>query len=118
MRVFVAGLYSRDKNGKEANTIRTLQNIWFGTKMSARLMARGYDVFCPWLDHQFAFYEPQMLKEHYQRNSLAWLEVSDALVVLSGRGMNTGVDREIKKAEELGIPIYYSVTDFLNRDKQ
>lgn len=115
MRVYVAGLYSRNEFGERADTIETLQNIQRGISVSAKLMADGYDVFSPWLDHQFAFYEPDMPKVRYQENSMAWLEVSDCVLVISGRGLSGGVDREIKRANELGIPVYYWDDNIVSR---
>ena len=109
MRVYVAGIYSVAPTGEKAGVIDVLKNIERGTRISAKLMAEGYNVFCPWLDHQFAFHEPDMDVQRYKDNSMAWLEVSDAVLVISGRGLGGGVDAEIDRAEELGIPVFYSV---------
>ncbi len=107
IKVYVAGQYSRTENGEQAGVLGVLQNISYGTSMCANLLSLGYAVFCPWCDHQFAFYEPGMSHQVYYDNSMAWLEVSDVIFVISGQGMGGGVDAEIKRAEELGIPVVH-----------
>ena len=109
MRVFVAGLYSVDEHGEKAGVIEVLRNIERGTRISASLIKEGYDVFCPWLDHMFAFYEPDIGVPDYKRNSMAWLEVSDVVLVISGDGVSSGVEAEIKRAYELDIPVYFDI---------
>ena len=103
MKIYIAGQYSTDSEGAPAGVMDVLKNIERGTRISAKLMRRGYNVFCPWLDHQFSFYEPKMDVQRYRENSMAWLAVSDCVVVISGRGLGGGVDAEIEKAEQLGI---------------
>ena len=49
--------------------------------------------------------------EDYYRCSMSWLEVSDALLVISNRPESKGVNAEIKRAEELGIPVFYSIDE-------
>jgi len=38
---------------------------------------------------------------------MAWLSVSDMVVVLEGWEQSEGTKAEIKRAEELGIPVTY-----------
>lgn len=111
VRVYVAGQYSRNRNGEKAGVLDVLRNIQRGTKVSAKLLSLGYAVFCPWLDHQFAFFEPDMNVQRYKDNSMAWLEVSDCVLVISGKGMGGGVDAEIERANKLGIPVYEAAFD-------
>jgi len=111
MRVCVIGHYSTNSKGDQAGVIEVLQNIERGTRISAKLMAEGYNVYCPWLDHQFAFHEPDMDVQRYRDNSMAWLEVSDAVLIISGCGLGGGVDTEINRANELGIPVYETMED-------
>ena len=99
-KVYIIGKYS------DNNVIDVLKNIREGIKVSARLLKLGYAPFCPWLDHQFLFYENISLKEFYEY-SLKWLEVSDLVLVLPNYKTSGGSLAEIKKAKELGIPIKY-----------
>lgn len=104
-KVYVAGCYSAD------NVIQVLANIRQGINKSAEILNLGFAVFCPWLDFQLALspYGSCLVKEDYQQNSLAWLEVSDAVFVLPNSEKSEGVKREIERAHELGIPVYHHI---------
>lgn len=109
-RVYVAGIYSTDENGNEAGVIQVLKNIRDGQKASLDVWRLGVAPFCPWLDFQFSFLDDEPItKEMYYTYSMAWLEVSDAIFVISGEGLGSGVDKEISRAKELKIPILYSI---------
>jgi hypothetical protein len=45
---------------------------------------------------------------------MAWLEVSDAVMVISGDGLGGGVDAEIARARVLGIPVLWSIEEVLS----
>jgi len=104
IRVYVAGLYSRNADGSKAGTIDTLHNMRVGIEVATNLLRMGYAVFCPWLDFQFGLVD-EFSPEVYKANSMAWLEVSDAVFVISGEGLGSGVDAEIARAKELNIPV-------------
>ena len=114
MRVYVAGRYSRNTKGQPGNILEVFQNIQMGTQVCAMLMKRGFDVFCPWLDFQFLWYQPDMPKSRFYEQSLAFLEVCDAMLVISGEGACGGVDKEIKFAADHGIPIYRDIQELVN----
>ncbi|MFA5160139.1 MAG: DUF1937 family protein [Candidatus Omnitrophota bacterium] len=100
-RLYLAGPYSAD------NVIDVLANIRRGIRAAAYLISKGYAVFCPFLDFQIALttYGEELEKEDYQRNSMAWVEVCDVVVVLPGSEKSHGVKREIERAVTLGIPV-------------
>jgi len=113
-RIYVAGNYSRNKDGSIADVIGVQQNIRAGLITSLKLLRLGFAPFCPWLDFQYGLLDDEPLsKEIYYTYSIAWLEVSDAMLVISGVGLNSGVDTEIKRAIELNIPIYHSIDEML-----
>lgn len=91
-----------------------------GMRTATKLMLMGYAVFCPWWDYH-AFLElredERLTLETIQAHSLAWLEVSDALLVLPNHHQSKGTLAEIARAEELGIPIYYSMKELENANK-
>ena len=118
IRVYVAGLISRNDEFKPANVLEFLKNIRRGQKFCLELIKDGFAVFCPFQDYQYALLEDQQLtKEQYYRNSMAWLEVSDLVLVLSGAGSGGGVDKEIKQARKMGIPVKI-VENSLNRKEE
>ena len=106
-RIYVAGAYSAD------NVIDVLNNIRNGNKMAAQLMKLGFAPFSPWLDYQFQFFEVLSIKDYYDY-SIAWLLVSDAMLVLPNFENSKGTLNEISIAEQKGIPIFYSLNDLLD----
>ena len=113
MRVYVAGPYSSE------NIIKVLENITKGQRASVRILLAGHEPFCPWLDYQFNFHlrgEEKLHVEDYYRYSMAWLEVSDCVVVLDGWEKSKGTLAEMERAKELGKIIYHGVEAFLAKD--
>lgn len=103
-RVYVAGAYSAD------NVITVLDNIREGMRLSVRVMLAGFAPFCPWLDFHFQLMlrEGELLAvEDYYRYSLAWLEVSDAVVLVPGWQNSNGTRLEVERASIIGLPIFY-----------
>ena len=107
VRIYCAGLYSKNSKGEKANVIEVLENIRAGITVCNRLLSLGYAVFCPWLDFQYGLTgDFEITIEQYRANCMTWLEVSDAMLVISGAGFGGGVDDEIKRAVVLDIPAY------------
>jgi len=107
-RVYVAGLYSRNKDGEMANVIEVLDNMRIGMRVATEVFLVGYAPFCPWLDYHFTLMlrEGEKLEiEDYYKYSLAWVEVSDALLLLSGWENSPGTKNEVRRAKKLRIPI-------------
>jgi hypothetical protein len=104
-RVYVAGKYSAD------NVLDVLRNIGRGEKACAHLFDMGFAPFCPWSDKVYVTSNPDGLftVEQFKNQSMAWLEVSDAVLVLPGYEESKGTLAEIARAKELGIPVFYSV---------
>lgn len=105
-RVYVAGPYSAD------NVIKVLENIREGINMAKDVFLAGFAPFCPWLDfHYTLMLQPgeKLTVEHYYQYSLAWLEVSDAVLLLPNWEQSRGTLAEIDRARALGIPIYYTL---------
>lgn len=109
-RIYVAGPYS------DNNVISVLDNIREGMRISTQILLLGFAPFCPWLDFHFQLMlrNGEMLTvSDYYNYSLAWLEVSDAMLVISGWEKSKGTAAEIDFAREKGIPIFYSIKEFL-----
>ena len=102
-RIYIAGPIS-------GGTLETLANIRAGLKAAAGAIKLGYAVFCPHLDYSLNLVADNadvLTKEEYQKNSMAWVDVSDELWVLKGWETSGGTKREMERAKEIGIPIKF-----------
>ena len=110
-RVYVAGPYSAN------NIIDCLENMRKGMRAGVEVFLAGYSPWVPWHDfhHQLMFRDGESLSvDDYYEMSMAWLEVSDAMLVLPGWQKSKGTIAEITRAVELDIPIFYSLSDLIN----
>ena len=110
-RVYIAGPYSAD------NVIDVLENMRRGMRMGVRVFLAGYAPWVPWHDfhHQLMFRGDESLSvENYYEMSMAWLVVSDAVLVLPGWKNSKGTLAELKKASRLHIPIFHSLKALIN----
>lgn len=112
-RIYVCGAYSAD------NVITVLDNMREGMRLATRILYAGFSPFCPWADHHFQLMlrgNERLTVEDYYRYSLAWLEVSDALVVgdWPGCDKSVGTKKEIQMARNLGIQIFYTPQSFFD----
>jgi hypothetical protein len=106
LRVYIAGAYSAD------NVLGVLNNMRVGMRAGTKVLLAGFSPFVPWLDYHFQLMlreNEELEVEDYYRYSLAWLEVSEVVLVLPNSGKSKGTQAEIERAKELGIPIVYSM---------
>lgn len=104
-RVYVAGPYSAN------NVLDVLRNIGRGEKVCSELFSKGFYPFCPWHDKSFVTDNPDgdFTVEQFYKYSLAWLEVSDCMLVLPGYETSKGTLAEIQCALAKDIPVFYSM---------
>jgi len=110
-RVYVAGPYSAN------NIIDVFENMRKGMRAGVEVFLAGYAPWVPWHDfhHQLMFRDGESLSvDDYYEMSMAWLVVSDAMLVLPGWRKSKGTCNEIAKAVELKIPIFYSLEDLIH----
>jgi len=109
-RIYVAGDYRAD------NVIDVLKNIGKGQKVCAELFSKGFYPFCPWHDKSYVLDNPydNFDVKQFHKASMAWLEVSDCLYVISGVGNGGGVDKEIERAKELNIPVFDNYAELMD----
>ena len=86
-------------------------------RVATELLLAGYSPFAPWFDYHFSL----MLREgetltvdDYYQYSMDWLEVAEAVVVVPNSENSKGTNKEIERAKELGIQVYYGVNEFLS----
>lgn len=108
-RVYVAGPYSAD------NVITVLDNMREGMRISTEVLLAGYAPFCPWLDYHFTLMlrpgETITVPDYYAY-SMAWLEVSDAILMIGDWQNSKGAKAELERAIALDIPVFYDIDDF------
>ena len=106
-RIYVAGAYSAD------NILDCLRNIGRGEDYAARVFLMGHAPFCPWHDKDYVLrnWDLWLSVDMFYRYSLAWLEVSDGMLVIPGWEGSRGTIDEIAFAHEMGIPVYWSLED-------
>ena len=101
-RIYIAGPYNAD------NVIDVLRNVRVGITSSVEAVKGGYSVFCPFLDFHYGLISELSL-EAYRANSLEWVKVSDAMLLLPGWENSTGVRAELAEASKYGIPAFESL---------
>ena len=115
-KIYIAGAYSAN------NVIDVLKNIGRGEQYAAEIFRAGYAPFTPWHDKDFViknWTHNFTVKEFYDY-SIEWLKVSDGLFIVPNiSGLmdwedSKGTLREIAIADEIGIPIFYSLEDLYN----
>jgi hypothetical protein len=110
IKVYIAGAYSAD------NVIDILKNIGRGEKLAAEIFNCGFSPFCPWFDKSFIIHEPESdyKVEQFYEYSIAWLLVSDCLLLADGWENSKGTLKEIEIAKEMKKPIYYNIIELLD----
>jgi hypothetical protein len=86
-------------------------NVRRNLEAADALAAAGFVPFAPLLTHFWHLLIPHPY-EFWCKQDLAWLEKCDAVVRLPGE--SSGAAAEVKRALELGLPIYSSVEEFLS----
>ena len=99
MKVYIASPYL---NGdKEENVMRSINAFH-------ALAVNGHTPFAPLLGHYIDIHY-KMDSDWWLEHDLKWLECCDAVLRLSGD--SHGADVEVMRAERLGIPVYYSLSE-------
>jgi len=113
-RIYIAGPYSG------SNIMGILGNIRNGQKAAAYLMLKGHAVFCPFLDYQLALtvYGASLRKNDFQESSMAWVDVSDAVYVVGNWRKSEGTVKEIERANQFDIPVFYDLIDITRWSNQ
>lgn len=101
MKVYIAGPYT---TGDVAVNVRT------AIAAGQQVLEAGHYPYIPHLTHFWHLLIPGPY-EQWLKLDLEWLEACDALVRLLGE--SSGADHEMRRAKELGIPVYLSVEAFL-----
>lgn len=99
MKIYVAGPYTRGDVAK---------NVHDAIMTGNNLRALGHTPFIPHLTHFWHMIQEHGI-EYWYAYDLEWLEVCDAVFRIPGESI--GADREVERARELGLPVFYSFLD-------
>ena len=104
IRVYIAGALT-------ASSLSYLENMRRMITVATRLFILGLSPFCPCLDYHYALnrtdLDEKFVLGQFHRASLPWLEVSKAVLVLPQYKKSRGTKGEIKRARQIGIPVFY-----------
>lgn len=112
--MYVAGAMS------SSDPIQFLENLRRGMRLSTECLLAGYATFSPFIDYSLFFQlrDGESIPIHtIQQNSIAWLEVSDCLLLVPGWESSKGTAKELARAQELKIPVFYSLAEMIADDK-
>ena len=102
MRIYIAGKYSSLK------PIEFLNNIHDGISASVSVLKSGNEVFCPFIDFLFQFFDKTLTLEDYYRYSMSFLEYwAEEVWVLPDSENSIGTQKEIERAYELNMPVRF-----------
>jgi hypothetical protein len=103
--VFIAGAYK----GADFNEVD--KNIQLAEQYSIEMWNRGYKVFCAHLNTSHFEVKARADESAYKEFDLRILECCDAVFALPNWEASVGAKAEIKKAQQLGKPVFYSLDD-------
>lgn len=118
-RVYVAGAITPYKS--EHPVMGFLGNIKRGVRASLEVLLAGLVPFSPFLDFQYWLYlqgNENITEKMIKDLSIAWLEVSDAVLVLPKWRKSDGTKAEIARAKELDIPVFYQLEDIVDYNSE
>jgi len=105
-KIYIAGALNADACQYIKNLHRMI--LW-----AHRVRQAGFSVFVPGLDFLSGLVHGNWDYPDYFNNNQVWLEVSDAVYVVSGWENSEGTKKEIKLAEKLNIPVFYEIDDLV-----
>lgn len=85
-------------------------NVRVNIEAGDRVAKAGYYPFIPLLTHFWHLIFPNDYK-FWTAQDMGWLERCDAIIRLPGE--SSGADAEVEFAKRIGIPVFYSVEEFL-----
>lgn len=105
MRVYIAGaLSSRESTNRNPSQVVCdyITNISKMCKIASEVRRMGHYPFVPALDFLLGAVDGGWNEEMYRGIGIAFLEVCDAVLVISD---SYGVQKELERANQLGLPI-------------
>lgn len=107
-KIFISGALTSD------SSIGFLRNVRNMLQMGAQVRDLGCSTYVPCNDILMSLVGGVLGHHNYYEIDLEWLEVCDALIVVPGYKDSLGVSGELKKAHDLGIPIFYTIDELMD----
>lgn len=105
-RIYIAGKLNDDAIGYIHNLHRMFH-------VAEAVRRAGFAVFVPGLDFLMGLQMGNWTYRDYFDNSQPWLDAADAVFVGPGWETSDGTKREIVRAKEQGIPIFYELDEMV-----
>ena len=83
-----------------------LENVNKSFDVASKLIKLGYAPYCPLYSHYLEMRNPEKY-ETWMDLDFEWIKRCDCLLRLPGQ--SSGADKEVKFAESIGIPVFYSI---------
>lgn len=114
MKIYIAGPYGR-RAGQDEFTC--LINVLKAIDAGRTLISLGHNPFIPHLFHYVhREWDDTPNEDMWLEICLAWVEDCDALLRLSGD--SSGANREMERAKELSLPIYFSIEELRSEGRR
>lgn len=105
MNIYVSGRYSAaDHEGIE-------ENILEAKKFAVDIWNAGHAAFCPHLNTQHFERLCKVSHEKYLDFDMKMLLICDAIFMVPGWEDSKGANAELARAKEIGLPIYYDISE-------
>lgn len=103
--VYIASPYTNE------DSALVLQNVTAAMNIAEELFNSGFIPFMPLLNHYYETFHFHRSWKDWMDYDLTWLSKCDYVLRLPGK--SKGADIEVKKAQELYIPVLYSIEDLI-----
>ena len=105
-RIYIAGALNAD-------AVHYIQNLHRMIIWADKIRKQGCGVFIPCLDFLSGLVDGHYNYSDYFDNNQPWMEVADAIFVTPGWENSGGTHKEITRAAELDIPVFYTIESFM-----
>jgi len=115
MRVYIAGALSSKEN-TERNPSKIvcdyITNLSKMCQIASEVLKRGHSLYVPGLDFMLGVIAGDWTEKDYRGIGMSFLEVCDCVLIISD---SWGVRKEVERAHDLGIRVYYRLEDLNGR---
>jgi len=111
VRIYIAGpLSSKEKEDRNPSKVVVdyIANLNIMCQIASEIRRLGYFPYVPGMDLMLGLVNGDWEEEDYRGIGMSFLEVCDAVYVIAG---SWGVQKEIDRAKELGIPVFYNMNE-------